>query len=152
MEPRDFATWANGLFLKLTEATLRYDGIPVKYMGDQYLCFFSGARHRERAIGAAVCSRGLVAEDLRAGLSAGDVYLGSIGHPDYARPDIMGEVVNVAFLTMEWAETNSASGIAATKCVIDAFGGSVQVGKTETVEFRGVASPVTVCEIVSTST
>jgi len=94
MEPRDFATWANGLFLKLTETTLRYDGIPVKYMGDQYLCFFSGARHRERAVTTAQRSKGLVAEDLKIGLSAGDVHLGSVGHPDYARPDIMGEVVN----------------------------------------------------------
>ena len=39
MPPKDVATWANGFFFQLTEAILHYDGIPIKYMGDGFICF-----------------------------------------------------------------------------------------------------------------
>jgi transcriptional regulator with XRE-family HTH domain len=49
MEARDFASWANGLFSQLTEVILRNDGVPVKYLGDKLLAFFSGVDHHLRA-------------------------------------------------------------------------------------------------------
>jgi transcriptional regulator with XRE-family HTH domain len=147
MRARDFAIWANGLFYQLTEVTLRHDGVPVKYMGDRYLAFFAGAAHRERAMQSALQAKALIGEDLRAGLSAGEVYLGSVGHPDYARPDIMGETVNLAFLIMEWAETKTGSGMAAPKAMLDGIECGLVAGRTAKLNFMGIPRPVEVCEI-----
>jgi transcriptional regulator with XRE-family HTH domain len=152
MKPRDFATWANGLFYMLTEVTLRQGAVPIKYMGDQYLCFFSGPLHQGRALEAALAASEMVAEDLRIALGSGEIYLGAMGHPDYARPDIMGEVVNVTFLALGWAEASSGSGIAATLPVIEGAGADDRVGRREEVSFtstgKGVAAPVTICEVI----
>ena len=147
MLPRDFAAWGNGLFYRLTEVILRHAGVPVKYMGDGFLAFFSGARHRERALEAALLARESINEPLRIGLSSGEIYLGSVGHPDYGRPDIMGEAVNLAFLTMNWAETNAQSGIAATKSSLKDIPRSFRVGKEEQVDFKGASGVVRVCEV-----
>ncbi|MDZ4857669.1 MAG: helix-turn-helix domain-containing protein [Candidatus Hydrogenedentes bacterium] len=148
MRARDFAIWANGMFYQMTELTLRHDGVPVKYMGDRYLAFFSGAAHRDRALRAAIEGKAMVGEDLRVGLSSGEIYLGSVGHPEYARPDIMGETVNIAFLTMEWAESKTASGIAAPASVVRGIESPVPAGKFVKVNFMGIERPVEVCEIV----
>ncbi|MBN2309682.1 MAG: helix-turn-helix domain-containing protein [Candidatus Hydrogenedentes bacterium] len=147
MDSRDYATWLNGMFFALTEATQAQGGVPIKYVGDGYLCFFSGADHRERAVESAVRAAEIVNEDLKIGLSCGEIFLGSVGHPEYARPDVMGQVVNVAFLTMEWAQANTESGIAATSAVVDGLAGRVRLGKKEDVHFRNTPRPCTVCEI-----
>jgi class 3 adenylate cyclase len=147
MAAREFATWANGVFFQLTEAVLRYDGVPIKYMGDAFLGFFSGADHRQRAVRAACLAKRLIAEHLVIGLSSGDIYLGSMGHPDYARPDIVGEVVNVAFLTRDWAETQAHSGIAATASVTEALDESFAIVQTVEVHLRGIPTPVRLCEL-----
>ncbi len=151
MEARDFATWANGMFYVLTEATLRHGGVPIKYMGDQYLCFFTGAAHAQRAHDMALNARRMVREDLQIGLSTGEIYLGAMGHPDYARPDIMGEVVNMAFLTLQWAEAHADSGIAATQSVVDGLDTPAKTGQSEEVEFRDIAHTVRVYEIFDTT-
>ncbi len=148
MEPRDFACWANGIFYPLTEAVLRYDAVPIKYMGDAFLCFFSGVKHQQRALKAARLACGMVNERLVAGLSGGEIYLGSVGHPDYARPDIMGETVNLAFLVMNWAETHTGSRIAATQKTVRDLEETVTIGKTESVNFKGISHPVTVEELL----
>ncbi|MCC6695518.1 MAG: helix-turn-helix domain-containing protein [Candidatus Hydrogenedentes bacterium] len=148
MRARDFAIWANGLFYQLTEVTLRHDGIPVKYMGDQYLAFYSGSAHRERAVAAALQSKALVGEGLRVGLSSGEIYLGSVGHPDYARPDIMGQTVNIAFLTVDWAQRNTKSGIAAPKSMLADLSVDATTGKGVKVNFLGIERPVEVCEVI----
>jgi class 3 adenylate cyclase len=147
MSARDFAAWANGFFFQLTEAVLRHDGVPLKYMGDGFLCFFSGSRHAERAVEATRRARTVVSEALKIGLSSGEIYLGSMGHPDYARPDIMGEAVNLAFLTMEWAEASTKSGVAATRSVADQIPPAALVGRAHQVTFKGVANAVKVYEI-----
>jgi len=153
MRPRDFALWANGVFYQLTEVTLRHEGVPVKYMGDQYLCFFSGTNHAARAIAAALTMKTVVAEDIKVGLSSGEIYLGSVGHPDYARPDVMGPVVNMAFLTQEWADHHAQSGVAVTQACVEMLldqtraKSRLRFGKKEQVRFRGVEDRVTVCEV-----
>ena len=53
MPPRELAAWANGIFHLVTEAVLRCEGVPVKYVGDGFLGFFSGPGHADRALGAA---------------------------------------------------------------------------------------------------
>ena len=148
MRARDFAIWANGLFYQMTELTLRHDGVPVKYMGDRYLAFFSSTLHRERALLVAKEAKTLIGPDLSVGLNSGEIYLGSVGHPDYVRPDIMGETVNIAFLTMEWAETKAASRVAAPKRMLDGMETDVTIGKTAKVNFMGSERPVEVCELV----
>lgn len=150
MKPAGFALWANGLFFSLTEAVLKFDAVPIKCMGDQFLCFFSGASHPDRALKAARLARETISENLAIGLSSGEIYLGTVGHPDYARPDIMGEVVNLAFLTMAWAETNANSRIAATDRTVSKIGGKIETGKTEPVQFKGISSKVQVKEILIT--
>ncbi|GMV93172.1 MAG: hypothetical protein AMXMBFR82_29500 [Candidatus Hydrogenedentota bacterium] len=150
MQARDFAIWANGLFYQLTEITLRHDGIPVKYMGDRYLAFFSGTSHPERALQTAAEGRVLIGDDLRIGLSTGEIYLGSVGHPDYARPDIMGSTVNLAFLTLDWAEKNAESGLAAPKAMVDGQTLEVDVGRRAKVNFLDIDRAVEVCELCIT--
>lgn len=147
MKARDFATWANGLFFSLTEITVRNGGVPIKYMGDQYLCFFSGADHRSRALDTAREARQTIGEQLKIGLSTGEIYLGSIGHPDYARPDIMGDVVNIAFLTLQWAETHCAGGVAANLATVEGSAVKVATGRREAVRFKGIEYEVTVVEV-----
>jgi class 3 adenylate cyclase len=153
LKPHEFALWANGFFCPLTEITLHHEGIPVKYMGDQYLCFFAGPRRIERATRAAVQARTTIAEDLKIGLSSGEIYLGSVGHPDYGRPDIMGETVNLAFLAAGWADRNTESGIAAMQPFAEeaqrnaALKQKARIGKRHAVRFKGVAEPVALYEV-----
>ena len=56
MPPRDVAGWANGLFHLVTEAVVRFEGVPVKYVGDGFLGFFSGPEHARRAVQALAVS------------------------------------------------------------------------------------------------
>jgi transcriptional regulator with XRE-family HTH domain len=118
LAPRDFAAWVNACCFQVTEAILRYDGIPIKYSGPGILCFFSGANHGRRAICAARQARQGTAERLKIGIGSGSVYLGSIGHPDYRRPDVIGEPVSIALLAADWAAEHTASGIACTACTV----------------------------------
>jgi len=143
MDARDFAAWANGFFSQLTEAVLRYQGIPIKYMGDQFLAFFSGQEHQPRALQAAFLAREFVPEDLKIGLSCGDIYVGAVGHPDYARPDIMGETVNQAFLTMAWGE-RLPEGIAATEAFANQVEELATIGGFGSHYFKDGANPMQV--------
>jgi class 3 adenylate cyclase len=141
------AAWANGFFFQLTEAVLQYDGIPVKYMGDTFLGFFAGPAHQQRAVRAAVSARAMVSEALTIALHSGEIYLGTIGHPDYSRADIMGDTVNIAFLTMEWAAHHLTNQIIATSAVLAPIAEMVQVGQQHQIDVRGTA--VRVSEIIT---
>jgi class 3 adenylate cyclase len=94
----DMATLLNAHFLEVTEVVLRYDAIPVKYLGDSFLCFFAGLEHRERALRAALHAIKLVSDPVSIGISSGEVYAGRVGHPLHATFDIIGETVNHAAL------------------------------------------------------
>jgi class 3 adenylate cyclase len=147
MEAQDFAAWANGFFYQLTESVLRHDGVPIKYMGDAFLGFFSGVEHRPRAVRAAALAKRLITAQLVIGLSSGEIYLGAMGHPDYARPDIMGEVVNIAFLARDWAETHTQSGVVATARVTEPLADRFDIVQTSAVHFKGLQHPVCLCEL-----
>ena len=146
---KDLAAWANGFFWQLTEAMLHHDGIPVKYMGDTFLGFFAGPQHQRRALQAVLQARQIVSEPLTMALHSGEIYLGAIGHPDYARPDIMGDTVNVAFLTMEWAAGHAAGKIAVTAAVVAPLDHAIKLGAAQAVEFRGIKEPVLVHEVLT---
>lgn len=116
---RDMADYINGVFYHLTESALRFDGVPVKYVGDGFLCFFSGADHGDRAIEAARQAKKVVFQrDLVIMIHTGEIYLGLIGHPHYAVRDIVGAAVNRAFLTLEWVTGNCPSGICVTEATM----------------------------------
>lgn len=147
MTPRDYANWANGLFHQLTELMVRFDAIPVKYMGDAFLCLFSGVEHAQRAVDATLKARQVVSESVQAGLHRGEVYFGSIGHADYARADVMGAAVNVAFLTLGWASANTSSGLAMTRSVQDTLDRVPEIGPVTAADFKGISAPVDIMEI-----
>jgi class 3 adenylate cyclase len=116
---KDLAEYINVLFYHLTESVLKYDGIPVKCLGDGFLCFFSGPDDADRAIQASFYAKKVIYQkELVVSLHAGEIYLGLIGHPHYAMRDIVGETVNTAFLMIGWIAKHCDSGIAATETVI----------------------------------
>jgi len=120
--PKELAFWINGIHYTVTEVVKSFDGVPIKYVGDGFLSFFSGTNHHKRALEAARQAKSLLnmAEFIIL-LHKGDIFLGTIGHPDYARPDIMGETVNTAFLAMQWVSQNCKNGIGITEMLVKEF-------------------------------
>lgn len=147
MDARSFAIWANGMFFSLTELALCHGGVPIKYLGDQFLCFFTGARHAMRGLETAFDAVETVGDELVVSINRGEIYLGTVGHPDYARPDIMGEAVNVTFLTRMWAESHSARGVVATGDVLDVCEAKFTSNLLEEVSFDGLDAPVALYEV-----
>jgi class 3 adenylate cyclase len=147
LKPREFADWLNGVQAPITEAVLQHGGVPVKYLGDSLLAFFSGPEHQSRAIAASRQAVRVAPEELSIGISCGDVYLGAMGHPDYASPDILGDAVNMAFRVASWAMKNEGSRIAASSSVVDHDGDAEGIGEATTVEMKGIEEPVILFEI-----
>lgn len=120
MSPRDLAVWSNTIHYTVTEALKQFDGIPIKYMGDGLLGFFSGTKHPERAWEAAKKARKLMGSpDLNIALHRGEIFLGNIGHPDYESTDIIGRTVNTTFLIMPWVAKNCKTGTGITESVFN---------------------------------
>ena len=147
LKPREFADWLNGVQTPITQAVLQHGGVPVKYIGDGLLAFFSGPEHQRRALEAARQARRVAPEDLSIGMSSGDVYLGTIGHPDYASRDILGDAVNLAFRVTAWATRNVESRIVATSSVVDNADDPGDIGPPTSVELKGIAKAVTLFEV-----
>jgi len=125
MESKELAEYTNVLFYDLTESVLTFDGIPVKYVGEGFLAFFSGPDHADRALRAAIhAKKTIYQKDLVIALNSGSIYMGLVGHPRYAARDIVGETVNRAFLVAGWASGNCPSGVAATRAVMTLARGS----------------------------
>ena len=117
-DAKELAERTNVLFQHLTGAVLKFGAVPVKYVGDGFLCFFSGAGHADRAVAAALhAKKTLEDKNLVIVLNAGDIYLGSIGHVDYASRDICGDAVNRAFLVAPWVSEHCAGGIGVAESV-----------------------------------
>ncbi|NBV82538.1 helix-turn-helix domain-containing protein [bacterium] len=109
--PNEVALILNSIFQPLTQTVLAHKGVPVKYLGDGFLAYFSGPNHTHRAIQALQQILKLTIDSqLVISVSEGPIYLGPIGEGDYARPDIIGDSVNLAFLLNQWAaETTTLS-------------------------------------------
>jgi transcriptional regulator with XRE-family HTH domain len=151
MAAKDFAVWVNAHCYVATEAVLRHDGVPIKYIGPGILSFFSGANHEERAIRAALHAVEIAADALKIGIGSGEVFLGSIGHSDYARPDIIGDVVGVVLCAKDWAAAHTAGGIAVMASTLAAtsqeFRRSVEIGKETRARFPRVKHAVPLAEV-----
>jgi class 3 adenylate cyclase len=147
MPSKSVAVWINGLFYTLTEAALQYGCVPIKYVGDGFLGFFSGSRHAQRAFNAALDIRSLVADrHLVITLHRGDIYLGAIGHPDYSKPDITGDSVNTAFLTMAWVARHLESGFGITESVAQALSDPPPLIAHRNISIHGIPGLTTVYE------
>ena len=138
----DLATWTNGLLSLVTECVTRHGGIPIKALGDGLLACFAGHAHRERGLAAALGARAAVTDPVVVGLASGPVHLTSIGHPDYARPDILSPVVNLAFRVLGWATRIGAS--AETLAGLE---DRYDLGAGEPVALKGIADPVVLYEV-----
>jgi class 3 adenylate cyclase len=143
----DGAAWLNGRLFQVTEATLRHDGIVVKYMGDATLAFFTGAQHRERALRAATLIQRLLGDGVQTNLHTGEVYVGRIGHPDHARLDILGPTVNIA-CSLGPHSSRSPSKIAVTASVAEGAGDSFTFGPPVEATFRFTDTRYTVHDLI----
>ena len=148
MDIRSIASWTNEMFHQVTEAVLRFDGVPVKFMGDGFLCFFAGQDHQSRGVRAAIGARESVTDPLVIGLSSGETHLATIGHPSYARPDILGPTVNRAVRVLGWVQSNAKSRIGASVETLVNLNGSYDLGGKIEVQLKGFAEPVTIQEIL----
>jgi transcriptional regulator with XRE-family HTH domain len=148
MSSKSVATWMNGLFYTLTEAALQYGCVPIKYVGDGFLGFFSGADHPRRALDAALTAKAVVADrHLVITLHRGDIYLGAIGHPEYSKPDITGDSVNTAFLTMAWVARHVKSGLGITEAVAERLPDRQALIPHRNLVIHGLPPGITVYEV-----
>jgi transcriptional regulator with XRE-family HTH domain len=147
LPPKAFADWINARCYQATESVLRHDGIPIKYNGPGILCFFSGAGHAARAVRTALHMRLIETEPLKIGVCSGDVYFGSVGHPDYARPDVIGETVSIALLAMDWAVEHTKTGVVVTASTMEAMDDTVTAGPYTDVHLSGISHAVSLIEV-----
>lgn len=147
MAPHELAAWSNTIHFSVTEAVLRFDGVPVKCVGDGFLGFFAGPGKADRALGAARQAKQLFdVPDLVVVLHAGEIFLGSLGHPDYARTDILGRTVNTAFLAMPFIAGRCGGGIGVTQAVVDELSEGAECEARGQVAVAGEREAVTVYE------
>ncbi len=145
--PKELAAWANGIYYVVTEALLAVEGVPIKYVGDGFLGFVTGTGCCRRALDAAVnAKRRLNTPDFVTVINYGDIYLGTMGHPDYAVPDILGETVNTAFLVMPWVAENARTGIGVTAFARDNVNGGTALTRTGEVAVPGRREPIAIYE------
>jgi class 3 adenylate cyclase len=148
LAPRDLATLANGIYFTITEAVIRFDGVPVKNIGDGILAFFSGPNHASRALRAAQVARvALTDNHLVAALSSGEILFDTMGHPDYASKDILGPPVNTAFLTVGWIGEHCQSGIGLTEATAQQLDETFDTRPRGHVDILGQDDPVTLYEL-----
>jgi class 3 adenylate cyclase len=148
LAPRDVADWANAFFHPITEAVLRCEGVPIKYVGDGFLAFFAGRDHAQRGLDALLqCHKICNNPDLVVTLHSGEIYLGSIGAGDYATPDIIGESVNTAFMVRNWVANNTASHMALTAPVYELLGERGESFSKYTASVEGLESSIDIYEL-----
>lgn len=147
MPPAELAAWSNTIHYTVTQAVLRFDGVPIKCVGDGFLGFFSGPDRTERALSAARQAKSLFElPDLVVVLHAGPIYLGMAGHPDYARTDIMGQTVNTAFLAMPFVARQCQGGIGLTSAVVGELGERQPLVQRGEVSIPGISEPLAIYE------
>lgn len=118
LTPKEVSCFVNGIFQSLTDIVLSFGGVPVKYVGDGFLAFFTGVDDIDRAIESAVsCFKSLSKESLLITLDRGDIFCGAIGHSDYSSMDVLGEPVNRVFLLNQWATDRSSESFVVTQAI-----------------------------------
>jgi transcriptional regulator with XRE-family HTH domain len=147
MAPRELAAWANGIYYVVTEALLEAEGVPIKCVGDGFLGFVTGNACCRRALDAAISAKSrLNTPDFVTVINYGDIYLGTIGHPDYTTSDILGETVNTAFLVMPWVAANVRTGIGITGSARENLDNDLALRLSGQVDVLGRREPVAIYE------
>jgi class 3 adenylate cyclase len=147
LAPADLAIALNAFFYPLTEHLLAHDGIPIKYVGDEVFAVFSGDSHRLRAFRAAFAARAASPRPLRISIASGLLWMGSLGHPLYARPDILGAPINLAASMQDWMKANAPSGVAASEDAIIPIASSLILGTSGQLKTWARTEPVTIHEV-----
>lgn len=144
--PRVLAAWINGLHHTVTEATRHFDGVPVKYVGDGTLAFFSGPDLGERAARAALRMRHLL-DGLVVALHRGPIYLGRIGHDDYAALDILGATVNTAFMVLPHVAARCPGRLGATSPALAGLPDDIEPRASGSFDLPSERAPVELFEL-----
>ncbi len=144
LAPRELARWANGICYHVTEALIAQHGLPVKTIGaGGVVGLFSGQDHAQRALTAALAAAATTTEaKLKIGLASGEVYFGPLGHPEHARPDVVGQAFVTAFLIRDWGAEHTASGVVVCSTTADRLPADPRLGSAATVELPGVQTPL----------
>ncbi|MCP4482883.1 MAG: helix-turn-helix domain-containing protein [bacterium] len=101
LSSKELAIWTNSIFYQMTEIVLKNLGVPIKYTGDGFLCFFSGKNHADKALTSAISINKINSQNnIIIFLHTGEIYFGLVGHPEYASKDIYGDAVNKNYLMM----------------------------------------------------
>lgn len=137
----------NAHYLQITETVVRYDGVPVKYIGDSSLYFFTGPEHRIRAIRSALSAIRILSDEVSIGMASGPIYTGRLGHPEYATLDIMGDYVNLAARTQAWGSRRNAD-VAASRETVDPIAELLTLGDSEQVTVKGRIAESVLYEVV----
>lgn len=147
----DIALMLNSHFYLLTECVLQNDGIPIKYLGDGFLAVFIAGEHSFHALHSAITAKTLCNQPISIGIASGSFYMGRIGHPDFARVDVVGDFVNLAARVQGWAGNNTNSGIAATAEAVGTCFEKVNIGEAKSVEIKGKTGPSLLHEVIAIS-
>lgn len=147
LAPADLAIALNAFFFPVTEHLIAQDGVPIKYVGDEVYCLFAGEGHRLRAFRAAFAVLGAAPRRVRVSVTTGQVWMGSLGHPLYARPDVLGEGINLADPVQKWMKSRGGGGVAANAEAVEPVRGSLRLGASETIPTWARNGPVTVWEV-----
>jgi len=148
MDAEDLAVYLNGYFYLITECVVHRSGLPIKYIGDAFLAIFIAGNHRENAVRAALAARSVCAASLVVGINTGYFYMGPIGHPDFARLDVIGDSVNVASRIETWAGQHTDSHMAASAETISGCPADILRGEPQEIDVKGKAVRVSVREIL----
>jgi class 3 adenylate cyclase len=145
--PRALAAWINGVHHTVTEAMRHFDGVPVKYVGDGALAFFSGPGLDERAARSALRMCHLL-EGVAVALHRGPIYLGQIGHDDYAALDILGATVNTAFMALAHVPARCPSRLGATSSVLAGLPREIEARPAGSLELASERAPIALFELL----
>ena len=81
------------------------------------------------------------------GLATGSFYMGPVGHPDFARLNVIGDYVNLAARVQSLAGSNTDSGIAAIEETASPWLEKIKAGESQIVEIKGRDNAVALREI-----
>ena len=147
LSPADLAIALNAFFYPLTEHMIARDGVPIKYEGDELLCVFAGEGHRLRAFRAAFAAKAASPRPMRVSISSGPVWMGSIGHPQYASADVLGFPVYLADPIQRWMKERAIIGVGANDGAAEPIRSELTLGRTEEIQCWASEAPVRVYEV-----
>ncbi|HCM28537.1 MAG TPA: hypothetical protein DIC34_18735 [Treponema sp.] len=147
LSPADLAIALNAFFYPLTEHMIARDGVPIKYEGDELLCVFAGEGHRIRAFKAAFAAKAASPRPMRVSVSSGAVWMGPIGHSQYASADVLGSPVYLAGSLHLWMKENAVSGVGANDAAVESIHGSLVLGRSAEIRCWSSDEPVRVHEV-----